>query len=179
MTFPDDQFDTVCISYSIHHLENIETVLAEMYRVLKPGGYFIIQELYSDGKQTAAQQVDKAVHDLNAKIDTLFGIPHFEALTRQRMKDLVNNVGLDELESFDSSWGVKCLFCKDARECQDPKRADNIDFVLKQIDEDLERAREHPSYDELRDEANLVKERVKANGASAASVIYFFGKKKG
>ncbi len=72
MTFQDNIFDTVCISYSIHHLENIETVLAEMYRVLKPGGHFIIQELYSDGEQTAAQQVDKAVHDLNAKIVRYF-----------------------------------------------------------------------------------------------------------
>ncbi|MGD9397453.1 MAG: class I SAM-dependent methyltransferase, partial [Candidatus Thorarchaeota archaeon] len=64
MTFQDNQFDTVCISYTIHHLENIDTVLAEMYRVLKPGGYFIIQEMYSDGNQTAAQLVDIAVHNL-------------------------------------------------------------------------------------------------------------------
>ena len=178
MTFQDNKFDTVCISYSIHHLENIETVLAEMYRVLKPGGHFIIQELYSDGEQTAAQKVDKAVHDLNAKIDTLFGIPHFEALTRQRMRDLVNKVGLEELEVFESSWMVQCLFCKDAIECQDPTRPDNIEYVLKRIDEDLERVHEHSSYDELREEANLIKERVRADGSAAASVMYFFGKKK-
>ena len=55
MSFPDNHFDTVCISYSIHHLENIDTVLAEMYRVLRPGGNFIIQELYSDGEQTKAR----------------------------------------------------------------------------------------------------------------------------
>ena len=178
MTFQDNKFDTVCISYSIHHLENIETVLAEMYRVLKPGGHFIIQELYSDGEQTTAQQVDKAVHDLDAKIDTLFGIPHFEALTRQRLKDLVNNVGLDEVETFESSWAVKCLFCKDVKECQYPKRTDNIDYVLKEIDDDLERVREHSSYDELKKAAESLKERVRVEGSSAASVMYFFGKKK-
>lgn len=177
MNFQDNKFDTVCISYSIHHLENIEEVLAEMYRVLKPGGNFIIQELYSDGEQTTAQQVDKAVHNLNAKIDTLFGIPHFEALTRQRLKDLVNNVGLDEVVTFESSWAVRCLFCKDVRECHNPKNADNIDYVLKRIDDDLERVRGHPSYDEIREEAKLVKERVKVEGSAAASVMYFFGKK--
>jgi len=178
MTFQDNQFDTVCASYSIHHLENIETVLSEMYRVLKPGGNFIIQELYSGGEQTTAQQVDKAVHDLNAKIDTLFRIPHFEALTRQRLKDLVNNVGLDEVETFESSWAVKCLFCKDVNKCQNPTRADNINYVIKRIDNDIDRVREHPSYDELRKEAELLKERVKLEGSSAASVMYFFGKKK-
>ena len=67
---------------------------------------------------------------------------------------------------------------KDVRDCLNPKRADNIDYVLKRIDEDLERVREHPSYDELREEAKLVKERVKTEGSSAASVMYFFGKKK-
>ncbi|MBE0526877.1 MAG: methyltransferase domain-containing protein, partial [Candidatus Thorarchaeota archaeon] len=65
MTFQENQFDTVCMSYSIHHLENIDTVLAEMYRVLKPGGHFIIQEMYSDGEQTAAQFVDRDVHHLD------------------------------------------------------------------------------------------------------------------
>ncbi|TFH10814.1 MAG: methyltransferase domain-containing protein [Candidatus Thorarchaeota archaeon] len=177
MNFQDNKFDTVCISYSIHHLENIEDVLAEMYRVLKPGGHFIIQELYSDGEQTTAQQVDKAVHDLNAKIDTLFGIPHFEALTRQKLKDLVNNVGLDEVESFESSWAVKCLFCKDVRDCHNPKSADNIDYVLKRIDDDLERVRGHPSFDELRKEAESLKERVRIDGSAQASLMYFFGKK--
>ncbi|MHA1930637.1 MAG: serine hydrolase [Candidatus Thorarchaeota archaeon] len=87
MTFHDDQFDTVCISYSIHHLENIDGVLSEMYRVLKPGGYFIIQELYSDGEQTTAQFVDKLVHNLNIRIDTLLGIPHFESLTREQLRN--------------------------------------------------------------------------------------------
>ena len=177
MTLPENQFDTVCISYSIHHLENINTVLAEMYRVLKPGGHFIIQEMYSDGEQTAAQVVDMDVHHLDVKIDSLLGVPHFETLTRQKMRDLVNNVGLSDVDVLESSWAVKCLFCGDLKECQNPKRADNIDFVIKQIDDDLDRVREHSSYDELRKEAESLKERVRSDGSSAASLMYFFSKK--
>ncbi|MCK4568399.1 MAG: hypothetical protein KAU48_13925, partial [Candidatus Thorarchaeota archaeon] len=97
--------------------------------------------------------------------------------TRQKMRDLVNKVGLSEVDIFESSWAVKCLFCEDAKECQHPKRADNIDYVIKQIDDDLERVREHPSYDELREEAKLVIERVRVEGSTQASVMYFFGKK--
>ena len=177
MTFQENQFDTVCSSYSLHHFENIDTVLAEMYRVLKPGGYFIIQEMYSDGEQTPAQQVDRDVAHLNVKIDSLLGIPHFKSLTRQKMKDLINKVGLSDVEVFESSWSVKCLFCKDAKECQYPKRSDNIDLVLKQIDDDLDRVREHPSYNELKKEADSLKERVITEGSSAASVMYFIGRK--
>jgi SAM-dependent methyltransferase len=178
MAFQENQFDTVCISYSIHHLENIGTVLAEMYRVVKPGGHFIIQEMYSDGEQTAAQHVDMDVARLNVKVDSLFGTSHFEALTRQKMRDLVSKIGLSELDVFESSWTVKCLFCGDAKECQNPKRADNIDYVLKRIEDDLDRVREHSSYDELRKEAESLKERVRVDGSSSASVTYFFGKKK-
>ncbi|MGY5876596.1 MAG: class I SAM-dependent methyltransferase [Candidatus Thorarchaeota archaeon] len=177
MSFPDNHFDTVCISYSIHHLVNIDTILAEMHRVLKPGGNFIIQELYSDGEQTEAQRLDRDVHNLNVKIDTILGIPHFEALTRQRLKDSVNKVGLSAVEIYESSWSVKYLFCEDATDCEKPLRKENVDLVTKEIDADLARIIDHPSYDELRKEAESLKERVKVTGKSAASVMYFFGKK--
>lgn len=177
MTFQENQFDTVCMSYSIHHLENIDTVLAEMYRVLKPGGHIIIQEMYSDGEQTAAQQVDTLVHHLEVKVDSLLGIPHFETLTRQRLRTSVNRIGLSEVEVFESSWSVKCLFCDDAQDCEDPMRVDNIDSVIQQIDDALTRIREHSSYDELREKTESLKERVKAEGSAPASVMYFFGKK--
>jgi len=177
MSFPDNHFDTVCISYSIHHLENIGAVLAEMYRVLKPEANFIIQELYSDGEQTEAQRLDREKHNLNVKIDTILGIPHFEALTRQRLKDLVNKVGLSVVEVYESSWAVKCLFCKDAADCENPLRKEHVDFVIKDIDADLARIIDHPLYDELRKEAESLKERIKVIGLSEASVMYFFGKK--
>jgi ubiquinone/menaquinone biosynthesis C-methylase UbiE len=177
MTFQDNQFDTVCASYAIHHLENIDTVLTEMYRVLKPGGNFIIQEMYSDGEQTAAQRVDRGVHNLNAKIDTILGIPHFEALTRQRLKSSINEIGLSAVEIYESSWAVKCLFCEDAHDCERPRRTDHIDFVTKEIDEDLTRILDHPSYDKLKKEGESLKERVKVTGSSASSLMYFFGKK--
>lgn len=177
MTFQDNQFDTVCASYVIHHLENIDTVLNEMYRVLKPGGNFIIQEMYSDGEQTAAQRVDRDVHNLNAKIDSILGIPHFEALTRQRLKSSINEVGLSAVEIYESSWAVKCLFCKDAHDCEKPLRTDNVDYVTKEIDDDLARILDHPSYDKLKKEGESLKERVKVTGSSASSLMYFFGKK--
>ena len=56
-------------------------------------------------------------------------------------------------------------------------RADNIDFVTKQIEDTLTRVHTHLSYDELREEAESLKERVKAEGSAAASVMYLFGKK--
>ena len=56
LTFDDATFDTVCIADSIHHLEKPEEVLDEMQRVLKPGGYLILQEMFHDGYQNEANQ---------------------------------------------------------------------------------------------------------------------------
>ncbi|MBE0525923.1 MAG: hypothetical protein IH631_03210, partial [Candidatus Thorarchaeota archaeon] len=107
----------------------------------------------------------------------LLGVPHFETLSRQQLRDSVRSIGLSNVDVFESSWSVKCLFCVDATECQNPKRTDNIDFVIKQIDEGLDRVREHSSYDELKKEAESLKERVRIDGSSSASLMYFFGKK--
>jgi hypothetical protein len=145
--------------------------------VLKPGGNFIVQELFSDGEQTEAQRVDKDIHDLNVKVDTILGIPHFEALTRQGLRDSVDKVGLSTVESYESSWAVKCLFCKDAPDCEKPLRKEHVDFVIKEIDDDLARIIDYPSYAELRKEGESIKEKVRVTGSSAASVMYFFGKK--
>ncbi len=148
-----------------------------MCRVLKPRGNFIIQEMYSDGEQTAAQLVDRDVHHLEVKVDSLFDIPHFETLSRQRLKKLVTKLGLSDVEVFESSWAVKCLFCDDAPDCTNPIRADHVDFVVNQIDDVLARVCEQPSYNEIKEVAESLKERVKAYGSSAASVMYIFGKK--
>jgi hypothetical protein len=148
-----------------------------MHRVLKPGGNFVIQELYSDGEQTKAQQFDRDMHNLNVKIDTILGIPHFKALTRHELRDSVKKVGLSSVEVYESSWPVKCLFCEDAPDCENPLRKEHIDAVVKDIDADLARIKDHPLYDELRKEGESLKERVKVTGSSEAPVMYFFGKK--
>ena len=50
LDFPEGHFDTVCIANSLHHMADLPTVLSEMLRVCKPGGNFIISEMYRDGQ---------------------------------------------------------------------------------------------------------------------------------
>jgi len=44
LPFGDDEFDAVTISFGLRNVENPKTALAEMYRVLKPGGRLVICE---------------------------------------------------------------------------------------------------------------------------------------
>jgi len=47
----DDSIDTVVVSAALHHVDNMETVLKEIYRILKPGGFLLIlnESPYSTG----------------------------------------------------------------------------------------------------------------------------------
>jgi ubiquinone/menaquinone biosynthesis C-methylase UbiE len=66
LKFEDDTFDAVCISYSLHHLENIDRVSAEMKRVLKPDGILLFRKSLVMG--------NRAKHRKRTYFDTI-GIP--------------------------------------------------------------------------------------------------------
>ena len=44
MRYPDNFFDAITVSFGIRNFENLEKGLAEIYRVLKPNGIFVILE---------------------------------------------------------------------------------------------------------------------------------------
>ncbi len=44
LPFPDNEFDAVTISFGLRNIEDPKKALAEMYRVLKPGGRLVICE---------------------------------------------------------------------------------------------------------------------------------------
>lgn len=44
LPFPDDQFDAAVVGFGVRNFENLEKGLSEIWRVLKPGGVFIVLE---------------------------------------------------------------------------------------------------------------------------------------
>jgi demethylmenaquinone methyltransferase/2-methoxy-6-polyprenyl-1,4-benzoquinol methylase len=44
LPFKNDYFDAVCVSFGLRNMTNKDAALAEMYRVLKPGGIVIVLE---------------------------------------------------------------------------------------------------------------------------------------
>ncbi|MDF1540504.1 MAG: class I SAM-dependent methyltransferase [Candidatus Thorarchaeota archaeon] len=175
LIFDDDSFDTVCISHSIHHLENPIHVLKEMLRVLKPGGHLILQELFCDDNQSEAKQTDILIHHWGAKIDTMRGEPHFETLPRKQIRNFVTALGLNDIEEFESKRYVKCLFCENQEKCEDPMNS--IDFAIEEVDRVLQRIVDHPEYNKFGQEAHLLRERIRTTGFESASLLFFICKK--
>lgn len=180
LEFENEHFDTVCISYSLHHMLRLNEVLAEMNRVLRPGGHFIVTESYSDGDQTKAQRTEIASHCWDAEIDSLRGIPHRKTLRRDEIKKALGNLGLADIEIFDSTQSINCLLCDRWSECSDPMNKEGIEKSIKEIEHNLrhlEELEESETRSRLMTEGEELKERIRRTGASPACDLFFIGRK--
>jgi ubiquinone/menaquinone biosynthesis C-methylase UbiE len=180
LEFDHSSFDTVCISYSLHHLGRIDLVLSEMLRVLKPRGNFILQEEFCDGQQTEAQKTSMLQHAWDAQIDSLLGTTHTTIFTKQRIEAIINNLQLERVEIFESTHAVQCLFCDDRFRCEDPKNEEAIERSLNEISNNLQRLKkisDQKTRIRLQKTAEKLKERNRKFGNANPSLIFATGLK--
>lgn len=93
----NNKFDTVTMSYSMHHLEKLSYILRNIHKLLKPNGTIIINEMYKDNL-TEAQITQKNIHELGAEIDRLNGKYHAQVYTIKEIGNLIQLANLDEYE---------------------------------------------------------------------------------
>jgi ubiquinone/menaquinone biosynthesis C-methylase UbiE len=98
--FADNAFDAVCISASLHHLENVTRILAEMKRVLRSRGKFILTEMHRDGHSTAQFNAIR-IHHWAAAVDTRLGILHDRTFSRQEILSFIDDLSLVNLTTRD------------------------------------------------------------------------------
>ena len=162
MDFPDASFDTVCISNSLHHMPDPGPVLAEMKRLLHPGGYFIILEMFRDG-QAETQMTHVLLHHWWAAIDRAQGVVHNETYTRQQVTDIVAGLGLRDVAIHDLS---------DTED--DPKDPGTI----KQLEDIIDHSIQHPgSHPDLQQRGEELRRRVQEVGFHNAASVLVIGRK--
>ncbi|MCA9784578.1 MAG: methyltransferase domain-containing protein, partial [Candidatus Cloacimonetes bacterium] len=91
LEFPDGSFDTVSIANSLHHLADPEAALKEMRRVLRPGGWLVVQEMYRDTEDQAAR-THVELHHWWAAVDRRRGVQHNETFLRESLISLLDNM---------------------------------------------------------------------------------------
>ncbi len=165
MEFPDNQFDTVCIANSLHHMRDLSSVLSEMRRVCKPGGQFIMCEMYRDG-QTDAQQTHVALHHWWAAVDTAEGVHHHETYTRDDIVAITERMGLQTQEYYD---------LKDLE--TNPKDSELIQELDDIIDRYLDRAMRLDGGSELQQRGEALRQRLHQVGFHGATSLFVIGKK--
>ncbi len=165
MAFYDGSFDMVCISNSLHHMARLDDTLAEILRVLKPGGYFLVSEMYSDN-QTEAQLTHVLMHEWWASIDTLNGIPHFSTFPRERILNIAETLGLNELIAADFS-----------NLNSDPMNKEVIDHISGAIDTYIGKTEKMGNSSKLIQRGEELRERLFSVGFHRATSLALLGMK--
>lgn len=166
MDFPAASFDTVVMSASIHHMADPAPVLAEMRRVLKPGGSLIIAEMYRD-HQEGPSETHVAMHHWWAAVDSALGIVHNETYPREALIAMLNALGLAEMAFYDTNFAAG----------SDPFDAEQRTTLLSRIDHYLTRAEDLPNYAELGARAADIRHRLDTQGFRPANVLIAIGRK--
>lgn len=162
LTFDDNSFDTVTIANSLHHFDEPQVVLEQMFRVLRPGGHLILNEMYCDN-QTETQMSHVLLHHWWAEIDQLNGVTHHKTYPREEMISMIKNFKLTELMVDDLS---------DLTE--DPKNSEIMLEIEPVISRYIQRAEGHPI---LQARGEELRQRINEIGFHGASSLFILGTK--
>lgn len=163
--FEDGYFDTVAIRHSLHHLKDVDTVLAEMKRVLKPGGLFIVCEVFQS-PETLKENSQRHMHHWWAEVDRSMGVPHFDTFSREAVLQYVDKLNLGEKEVFDHM--------------DDYDEADSHEVVKQLIslsETTIQRLQANNGPRELIDKGMELIERFARLGFTDEQVVYIVGRK--
>jgi SAM-dependent methyltransferase len=162
LDFDSDSFDLVCISNSLHHFDDPQAVLTQMERILRPGGYLLVSEMYRDG-QTETQMTHVHLHHWWAAVDTVNGVTHHDTYRRDELVGLASGLGLKELALYDLS---------DLEENpKDPEILAELNPVFERY---IGRAEGHP---DLQSHGEELRRRVAEIGFHSASTLVMIGRK--
>lgn len=156
LDFENDRFDVASISMALHHLSDVQQTLLEMKRVVRPGGWIIVNELFSD-QQSPAQEVHKRMHHFRSRIDRMNGITHNEAFTRKEIVELIEKAG---------------LFIELKFEFQNPARTpspEEIEERKSKLREALRQIKGRPEYNEMATEIPEIETALEKHGFEMAT----------
>lgn len=120
MPFEDNHFDAITVAFGVRNFETLEKGLAEILRVLKPGGIFIILETsvptkfpYKQGYAFYTKFIlpligrlfskDKSAYAYLSESASVF--PHGEALN-----NILRKVGFIEVKNMPQTFGVATIY---------------------------------------------------------------------
>lgn len=163
MDFTNNTFDTVHIAHSLHHLAEVEPVLQEMVRVLKPAGHLIVNEMFRD-HLTEKQLSVVYLHDWWSDIDTRLGIIHNHTFRRQEIIAMIDHLDLkltDFTDIIDLSYS----------------ESDLIRIGENGIEQYYRRAQDLPDFEEFRIRGEQLRQQLHNVGAQLATTLLTVGVK--
>jgi ubiquinone/menaquinone biosynthesis C-methylase UbiE len=123
LPFPDDHFDGVVTRLSVHHFDTPRLVLAEMFRVLKPGGRFVLADVVSSE--------DAAESELHNAIEVLRDPSHVRMLPATELMSMITETGFTI--DTQSTWDQPRKFDEWAAIVDDPQRIAPLRTIVRRL----------------------------------------------
>lgn len=164
MEFASETFDIVAISNTLHHLapNDLCAVLAEMKRVLKPGGLFVVNEMFQDNQDMS----HVLFHHWSAGIDRLHGVYHHETFANAVIRDIVDGIGLEEVEFSEFNY-----------QDVEADSEETLRQMVQAVDRLIESIKELPEYHASLSSGEELKGYLLKTGFRAATQLIAIGKK--
>ncbi|NBW27222.1 MAG: bifunctional demethylmenaquinone methyltransferase/2-methoxy-6-polyprenyl-1,4-benzoquinol methylase UbiE [Flavobacteriaceae bacterium] len=120
MPFEDNTFDAITVAFGVRNFENLEKGLAEILRVLKPNGIFVILETsvpdktpYKQGYTFYSKNILPLIGKLFSKDNSAYQylsesasvFPYGEALN-----NILRKIGFIEVKSMPQTFGVSTIY---------------------------------------------------------------------
>ena len=120
MPFDNDSFDAITVAFGIRNFETLEKGLDEIYRVLKPGGIFVILETsvptkapFKQGYHFYTKRLLPLIGKLFSKDKAAYGylsesaavFPHGENLN-----NILRKIGFIDVENKPQTFGVASIY---------------------------------------------------------------------
>jgi len=132
LPYPDNSFAGVVTRLSVHHFDAPRLVLAEMFRVLKPGQKFVLADVVSSE--------DAAESELHNAIEVLRDPSHVRMLPATELTSMITAAGF--VIETQTTWDQQRKFEEWASIVDDPQRV----APLRTIVQRLARAGEHAGF---------------------------------
>lgn len=119
LTYPDNTFDLVTISFGLRNVTNKDKALAEIYRVLKPGGQLMVLEFSKVTQPLLAKAYDFYSFNILPKMGKLIADDEdsYQYLAesirmhpdQETLKQMMLDAGFDKAEYLNMSEGIVAL----------------------------------------------------------------------
>jgi len=161
MTYPDQTFDIVCLSNSLHHLTDIFGTLKEMGRVCKNNGIILINEMRSD-ELNPRQIGHRLIHHFSAEIDRELGLFHQDTYPLAEMKSIIKQNSSFQMVAV---WN---LAMEEESESQSPEQIQSMVTLLDRL---VSRVKEQDKVAVFQAKADDIKQYLEKNGIESATQV--------
>jgi ubiquinone/menaquinone biosynthesis C-methylase UbiE len=165
LKFANGSFDVASISMALHHLPNVPKGLQEIRRIVKPEGWIIVNELFSDNLNSA-QRVHKLYHHFGSSIDRILGVNHNSSFKKEEILQLIREAGITIQFHFEKIREVNLI-----------GNSQDLEERVEKMKERLELVKGFSEYEILKPQIEEFREKAMKFGFQPATKVVVVGKR--